>query len=655
MPKIGSLGALSSRGFGEFAQSGPVTYIEDVFSTYLYTGNGSTQTITNGIDLSGKGGLVWIKGRGGVSDHILQNNLTQYISSNTTASASDPTSVYVTSFNTNGFNLGFGDAVNKATAPSPYVSWTWRKNPKFFDVVTYTGDGSTSWRYINHNLQATPAFIIVKNLSRASDWLVYSPIAAGSGYNMILNSTAPSQASNESQGRVYATSSTQFQVICTNASGTPVTGTNVNQSGDSYVAYLFASNAGGFGLDGSQNVISCGLITTNSSGAATVNLGYEPQYVMIKATSTTDGWAIVDNMRGNATLNGTANTEAVLSGGRNIAEFQSYGYANPLSTGFELGSWGATPITFVYMAIRRGPMKVPTDATTIFAPVATNASNNPQGGFPLDLWWLKARNGVEDNILMDRLRWPNVYLVSNTTGAEANNPTNYYRIDNMTGGFSNGGSYSQYIHWLMRRAPSFMDIVCYTGTGSARTVSHNLGVAPELMIVKPRSLALGWATYSAAIGVANYLTLNSTSPSIADPGNVLWNNTSPTSTVFTVGTNSTVNSSGGLYVAYLFATCPGVSKVGSYTGTGATQTISCGFTGGARYVLIKRTDSSGDWWVWDTARGMVAGTDPRLSPNSTATETNANWVYTTTGGFQIVTSDATVNANGGSYIYLAIA
>ena len=98
-----------------------------------------------------------------------------------------------------------------------------------------------------------------------------------------------------------------------------------------------------------------------------------------------------------------------------------------------------------------------------------------------------------------------------------------------------------------------------------------------------------------------------------------------------------------------------MSKVGTYTGTGATQTISCGFTGGARYVLIKRTDSTGDWWVWDTARGMVAGTDPRLPYNSTAAETNANWVYTTTGGFQIVTSDATVNASGGTYIYLAIA
>ena len=125
--------------------------------------------------------------------------------------------------------------------------------------------------------------------------------------------------------------------------------------------------------------------------------------------------------------------------------------------------------------------------------------------------------------------------------------------------------------------------------------------------------------------------------------------------MFSVGTGLVVNGSGENYVAYLFASCPGVSKVGSYTGTGATQTINCGFTGGARFVLIKRTDTTSNWFVWDTARGMVAGTDPSLSLNTTAAESNANWVYTTSVGFQVVGTDASINANGGTYIYLAIA
>jgi hypothetical protein len=108
-------------------------------------------------------------------------------------------------------------------------------------------------------------------------------------------------------------------------------------------------------------------------------------------------------------------------------------------------------------------------------------------------------------------------------------------------------------------------------------------------------------------------------------------------------------------VAYLFATLAGVSKVGNYTGTGATQTINCGFTGGARFVLIKRTDNPGAWYVWDSARGMVSGTDPSLRLNSTAAEVNANSVYTITTGFQIVTTVDDINTAGGEYIFFAIA
>jgi len=99
-----------------------------------------------------------------------------------------------------------------------------------------------------------------------------------------------------------------------------------------------------------------------------------------------------------------------------------------------------------------------------------------------------------------------------------------------------------------------------------------------------------------------------------------------------------------------------VSKVGSYTGTGSTINVDCGFTGGARFVMIKRKDSTGDWWVWNTATGMISGTDPRLNINyAPLAATNNDWVYTNTGGFQVVGTDASINANGGSYLYLAIA
>jgi hypothetical protein len=196
-----------------------------------------------------------------------------------------------------------------------------------------------------------------------------------------------------------------------------------------------------------------------------------------------------------------------------------------------------------------------------------------------------------------------------------------------------------------------MDVVCYTGTGSATTQTHNLGVAPELIFFKARNG--GTADWRVYVSPSTNLLLNTTDSIQTDT--VMWNNTAPTASVFSLGNRADVNDSGRNYVAYLFATVADVSKVGSYTGTGATQTISCGFTGGARFVLIKRTDSTGDWYVWDTARGMVSGTDPSLLLNSTAAEVNANSIYTTTGGFQIVSTAAGINASGGTYIFLAIA
>jgi hypothetical protein len=188
-------------------------------------------------------------------------------------------------------------------------------------------------------------------------------------------------------------------------------------------------------------------------------------------------------------------------------------------------------------------------------------------------------------------------------------------------------------------------------------VAHNLTVAPELMIIKNRNDVGGtwnWLTYHSAIGNASTIYLNSNGTPIAGAG--WYNNTTPTSSVFTVGTFGQINTSTQNYVAYLFASCPGVSKVGSYTGTGTTQTINCGFTGGARFVMIKRTDSDGDWYVWDTARGMIPANDPYLLLNSTAAEvTGTDFVDTAATGFEITsTAPAAINGSGGTFIYLAI-
>jgi hypothetical protein len=200
-------------------------------------------------------------------------------------------------------------------------------------------------------------------------------------------------------------------------------------------------------------------------------------------------------------------------------------------------------------------------------------------------------------------------------------------------------------------------MVCYTGTGSAITIPHNLGVVPQLIIQKRRSAAEDWYVMTVQNG---YGTLNSTAGwSLVGSGSgtlTIWNATA-SSIGLSSGLASSFAISGQTYVTYLFATCAGVSKVGSYTGTGTTLQIDCGFTGGARFVMIKRVNSTGDWYVWDSARGIVSGNDSYLLLNSTAAEvTNTDYIDTYSAGFEISsTAPAAINASGGSFIFFAVA
>ena len=652
MTTVVTRGAASAQALGYASSSAPVTYIEDVFSTYLYTGNGSTQTITTGVDTGTKGGLIWVKKRSATDDHALFDSVRasgSILSSNLTdAATAGGSRLALTS---TGFDLQAGGGTYNQNSFT-YASWTFRKQPKFFDIVTYTGTGSNTT--IAHALGAVPGSIIVKRTDTAADWAVYHRSLANTEY-LVLNSTAA-----KATGTTWWNSTTPTSSVF--SLGTDAT---VNASAGTYVAYLFAHNAGGFGLTGTDNVISCGSFTTDGSGNATVSLGYEPQWLVFKPSSGAGNWQMVDNMRGwTADGTGTARLFPNTSG----AEVTTSVISGVNATGFNNFN-GSASTDYIYIAIRRGPMKVPTDATKVFTPVLRNGTGSnatvTSAGGVVDLVIPFIRNGAAVPNWFDRLRGRYLELRSNGTNQENSYSDTLTGFDVMTGfsvgadagGFGVNTSGQSIINWAFRRAPGFFDEVCYTGTGSATTVTHNLGVAPELMIIKLRSAAgEGWPVYHVSLGA-------SSGPALQTTGATYWggssnlNSTAPTSSVFTVGTDASTNGSSSTFVAYLFATLAGVSKVGSYTGTGTTQVINCGFTAGARFVLIKRTDSTGDWYVWDSARGIVAGNDPYLLLNSTAAEvTSTDYVDTAASGFEISsTAPAAINANGGAYIFLAIA
>jgi hypothetical protein len=309
-------------------------------------------------------------------------------------------------------------------------------------------------------------------------------------------------------------------------------------------------------------------------------------------------------------------------------------------------------------------MKTPESGTEVFGVqkgqnAASGSTPSFISGFPVDLAITNATGGASSNSAAATRLTGTGYLSTSSTIAESTNST--YAFDYMTG-WRDSIAYADIVSWMFKRATGFFDVVAYTGDGSAtHNINHNLTVSPEMMIVKRRDSASNgdWYVYHKDKGYDKFAFLND--GSVGFFGSTTVYNAEPTSTVFTVGSNAGTNASGSTYIWYGFATTAGVSKVGSYTGTGADLNVDCGFSAGARFILIKRSDNGvggvGDWYVWDSSRGISASTDPYLLLNSTAAEvTSTDYIDPLSSGFTVTSSaPAALNASGGTYIFLAIA
>jgi hypothetical protein len=631
--------------------------ITDVFSTYLYTGTGAAQTITNGIDLAGEGGLVWIKSRSGVVDHNLMDTERGLVSegggplTTTTTSAQGNNAQTITSFNSNGFTAGTEGSVS--TNAMDFASWTFRKAPKFFDVVTWTGTG-VAGRTVSHSLGSVPGMIIVKRTNTTGSWVVYHRgLNNGNSpedYGIILNTTA-GQTDQSLYWNDTAPTDTNFTLGSANS---------VNGSGSTYVAYVFAHNNGDgeFGPGGDQDIIKCGNYEGNGSDSRTIDLGFEAQWVFLKRSDGATDWFMLDNMRGLPVRSvssqyleaNTANAEAVF--GSIFGDNQGFMV--------DAGDYNTSGEDYIYMAIRRGPLTPPTAGTEVYsAGVVQNNTGrtltNPLG-HPSD--WAFTRGSGEANWIVQSRLTGKADLKFDLTNSEVSNKG--YGFANNTNYEADGTAAIGAYGWNFRRAPSFLDIVCYTGAGANTVVNHNLGVVPEMIWVKNRSRAsTNWNVYhkdlelnsvaNTAMDVKLFINLSFGVSGVVDT----WGSSGPSATNFTLGTNQLQNSySGDTYIAYLFASLSGISKVGSVSHTVNSATdVDCGFTSGARFILLKVTDSSGSWHVYDTTRGIVAGNDARLKLDSNAAQnTNNDDIDPLSSGFTIAP-----NVSTGTYIFYAIA
>lgn len=302
----------------------------------------------------------------------------------------------------------------------------------------------------------------------------------------------------------------------------------------------------------------------------------------------------------------------------------------------------------------------PADYFDVVLDTGASIKTSAEALFTNQLSWIKDRANANNHQLIDSARGLTAVLQSNTSAAEttysAPSGTSVawvWRASDSSPASNTDGSITSTVSANQKAGFS---VVQYTGTGTAATVGHGLGDAPKLLLVKNRDQADDWQVYHGA-NTANpetdYLVLNTTAAT-ADATN-RWSDTLPTASVFTIGAGAVVNTSTEAYVAYCFAEVEGFSKFGSYTGNGSADGIFayCGFR--PAFVMIKRTNSTGNWTILDNSReGYNVDNDP-LYTNLTSAEGTTDLADLLSNGFKLRSTDSSVNASSDTYVFAAFA
>jgi len=303
-------------------------------------------------------------------------------------------------------------------------------------------------------------------------------------------------------------------------------------------------------------------------------------------------------------------------------------------------------------------------------------------GFQPDWVWLKNRGSTDGHHMYDVVRGVTKRIRPDSSNAESTQSngltafgTDGFTVSNSSGVNSNGANH---VAWNWKAGTSFTNdasstsigtidstgsvsdtagfsIVSYTGTGSNGTIKHGLSTAPSMIMVRNRSITQEWAVYHASLGATKFLELNLTGAE--GTASNRWNNTSSTNSVFSVGSDASVNGSSNNIIAYCFAQKQGYSKFGSYTGNGDADGtfIYTGFSVG--WVMVKRTDVANHWIILDNKRNAFNLVNNKLLANENEADEigTGNTMDFLSNGFKLKATNAGANASGGNYIYMAFA
>jgi hypothetical protein len=296
-------------------------------------------------------------------------------------------------------------------------------------------------------------------------------------------------------------------------------------------------------------------------------------------------------------------------------------------------------------------------------------------GFATDFVWIKNRGTTDDHVLFDKVRGGTKYLYSNQTAAEATYSSqdvtfestgvdvgSYQSINQNSGnivswhwrgnGAGSSNSDGSITSTVSANTTAGFSIVSYTGTGSNATVGHGLGVAPKMIIIKNLNASQGWCVYHESIGATKFLSLNSTDAQVTASDR--FNDTSPTSSVFSVGSHADTNGSGDNMIAYCFAEKTGYSKFGTYTGNGNADGtfVYTGFK--PAFLIIKKTNATKNWFLHDDKRLGYNPSNSYVNPNLSAVEYAGTDLDIVSNGFKMRSTGGGHNESGHTYIYMAI-
>lgn len=641
-------------------------YIDQVFHIEPRDGNGSTNKTVNTGEM-GEPDLVWIKARNVSTDHLLyykhlgeDSGIAKSLHQD--SSVAWPDSDHDLDFTSTGYSIRTNDELQNDST-NQYIDWAWKKDPDFMDIVTWQGDGNAS-KTISFNLKSglSNFVIIARSTSHSCDTYVYHhKLNNGSG------DLARYLRWGSSNGSATMNGGGNWDVnnnACTFKAQLQISGSGVNEglngSGRQYQAMVFAESAV-WGEGGDQKILSTGIYTGDGGDDVKVDCGFEPQYVLVKSESDSSGtFSVFDYSRDMCFDQKSPRLSWADDGAENDNNYLGF-----TRNGFQLLSGGyhvnRSGTKYIYMAIRKPDGLVvsePSAPSKVFAVDAGNSNSSIpvfNSDFRVDfylnrsdihlsgLWRAQSRHQAkfflspkDDRTLSTH---GNMVLDSNHGVCQGSFGTNDYA-------------------WMFRSWKGF-NVVHYEGLQNSNdNYAHFLGGSPEMIWIKNMNTAnkdwICWFKSDTQEGDWDndyFIQLNKAGQRIGTSGMPAWgtNNNPHNATNFQVGAWSHVNDQNQHYMACLWRSIDGFSKIGAFTGSNSSQTITCGFN--PSFLIIKCVNADTTWGIWDGYRGF----DMRVpfGSESNSAHSNEGTISRTSTTFTLPGNKGDFNQNGRYYVYYA--